>query len=302
MIRRPVRFHGIALPRPIPRAVPSPFDIEGRLKVLEQKHDKATDSMATIQESIELLREELASKERIRGEDGKTPTAAQLLGMIRPLIPESIPGEKGEKPIAGIDFPLPEKGLDGVAPTAEEVGTALVKSKKTLGIIVRKIQSLIPQGKIEKQDIVDIVLEEVKKTLPDLPKLEVRFAEIRNQIAQKSAPYNPPPGSKRGGGDTVVAGSGITITNTRNGNKQISASGTGTSVTTQYQLNAIQSGSDVTIDLTQLTHYATLVGIITVYRNNVPQTETINFTYAAPILTVKNADAAEIFNLTYSYT
>lgn len=77
----------------------------------------------------------------------------------------------------------------------------------------------------------------------------------------------------------------------------------GAAVTTQYLLTAVQAGSDVTIDLTQLLNYATFDSIITLFRNNVPQTEgaSYNFTFANPIITVFGADAGEIFNLTYSY-
>lgn len=75
-------------------------------------------------------------------------------------------------------------------------------------------------------------------------------------------------------------------------------------VTTQYLLTAVQAGSDVTIDISQLVNFATFDSIITLYRNNIPQTEgaSYNFTFANPIITVFGADAGEIFNLTYAYT
>lgn len=106
-----------------------------------------------------------------------------------------------------------------------------------------------------------------------------------------------------GGGDTVAAGNNITITNV-DGKKVISSTGGGTNISTQYALTAVQSGSDVTIDLTQLTNYATLNQIITLYRNNIPQTEgaSYNFTVSGTVATIFNADAAEVFNITYSYS
>lgn len=78
----------------------------------------------------------------------------------------------------------------------------------------------------------------------------------------------------------------------------------GKNVTTQYLLTAVQSGSDVTIALSQLTHFATLDTLIAVYRNNVPQTEgaSYNFTATPTTVTIFGADASEIYNLTYSYS
>lgn len=153
----------------------------------------------------------------------------------------------------------------------------------------------------EVATLMEAFIQELEKdglSLKELKKIESRFSEIRNQVA--TSDHNK---KKGGGGDTVSAGTNITITTTSDGTKRINTtSGSGTQVTTQYQLLAVQSGTDVTIDLTQLTNYATFGGIVMVYRNNVPQTLTLDFTFANPILTVKNADAGEVFNLSYSFT
>lgn len=103
---------------------------------------------------------------------------------------------------------------------------------------------------------------------------------------------------------TMSAGSNITLVPKADGTVEINASGggSGTNVTTQYQLTAVQAGSDITIDLTQLTNWATFSDLIAVYRNNIMQTEGIDFTFASPTVTIANADAAEIFNVTYAYT
>lgn len=78
----------------------------------------------------------------------------------------------------------------------------------------------------------------------------------------------------------------------------------GLTVVTQYLLTAVQSGADITIDLSQLAHFPTFSMLICLYRNNQPQTEgaSYNFTRVGSIITVFNADAGEIFNLTYSYS
>jgi len=51
----------------------------------------------------------------LKGLDGKTPTEEDLVQLIKPLIPEPIPGKDGFVPIKGIDFD------DGKTPTEEEL-------------------------------------------------------------------------------------------------------------------------------------------------------------------------------------
>jgi hypothetical protein len=78
----------------------------------------------------------------------------------------------------------------------------------------------------------------------------------------------------------------------------------GQSVLTQYLLTAAQAGLNVTIDLTQLANWVTFDQLIAVYRNNIPQTQGVqyNFTLSGSTLTIFSADAGEIFSVTYSYT
>lgn len=68
--------------------------------------------------------------------------------------------------------------------------------------------------------LVSQVMEQLKGkkvSIADIDGIEQRFAELRNHISASK--------EWRGGGDTVVAGTGVTITDTVNGNKRISASG-----------------------------------------------------------------------------
>jgi hypothetical protein len=130
--------------------------------------------------------------------------------------------------------------------------------------------------------------------------LENEIASYRSQLAGKI--YGKDTWA-RGAGTTVSAGSNITLVPKADGTVEINASGggSGTNVATQYQLTAVQSGSNVTIDLSQLTNFATLSDLIAVYRNNIMQTETLNFTVAGSVVTVLDADAGEVFNITYAY-
>ena len=98
---------------------------------LEDKIDKTT---KTVDEKIAELEEGMPDLEKVlesvrgkkgevgsQGEPGLTPTPEELITLIQPLIPEPIKGEPGEsitgpmgpKPIAGLDYPIPENGKDG---------------------------------------------------------------------------------------------------------------------------------------------------------------------------------------------
>lgn len=241
MLRRPVRFHGIAARRPTLLRTETPdtnflkslqeFQARYSVDELKKLYYQLYDGIKLVENALEHFK---AVKQGDKGDAGDTPTNAQLLALIRPLIPEVKDGETPTREEVAalvreyVVQPLP--GKDGVSPSADDVAKKLVASKKLLRYLDKQIKSQVQtkeaQVELNKEDIVEEIIAELDKrdAVMNTKKIEGRFAEIRNQIA-KSAPYNPPPGSKRGGGDTVVAGTGVTITNTRNGNKRISASG-----------------------------------------------------------------------------
>lgn len=49
----------------------------------------------------------------LKGDKGDSPTEKELVSLIKPLIPKPIPGEKGDTPVAGVDFPIPKNGEPG---------------------------------------------------------------------------------------------------------------------------------------------------------------------------------------------
>lgn len=115
---------------------------------------------------------------------------------------------------------------DGIAPTVEQVTNAVLSSPKLFKFIQKKIKEIETAEPAETpqpvETIVAMVMEGMKGAIKidHIVGLEGKLAEIRNHKAT----------GWRGGGDTVVAGVGVTITNTPNGNKQISAPGAGLSV------------------------------------------------------------------------
>lgn len=80
-----------------------------------------------------------------------------------------------------------------------------------------------------------------------------------------------------------------------------SGNNTTTNIITQYSLVGVQAGSDVTVALSQLTHFATLIGVVVAYRNQIPQTQGVTCNITATDITFFGADASEVFSVTYTY-
>lgn len=74
-------------------------DTEDKLSLFEAKVQSIKDMIPTLK-------------------DGETPSDEKLVSLIKPLIPNPEKGDKGDTPVAGVDFPLPE---DGITPTNEEL-------------------------------------------------------------------------------------------------------------------------------------------------------------------------------------
>lgn len=208
---------------------------------------------------------------------------------------------KGEK---GDPGPKGEDGKDGANGENGKDASAL-----DLETVAKVAASMIPvpqNGAPGKDAVIDY--DELAKILSERLRLDERDKKISNEIAsyrnQLAGKVYGKDTFVRGGGDTVKAGTNVTITTDAAGNKVINAQGgsAGATLTTQYQLTAVQVGDDVTIALSQLTHFATYQGLVQVQRNNVPQTETLNFTQTATSVTIFNADASEVFNIMYAYS
>lgn len=203
-----------------------------------------------------------------------------------------IPKQKdGKDGVSGRD------GRDGKTPSSKEIANMVIS-------MIRQPRD----GKdaiLDKDEIIEGLIKALKDDKKfkwkDIPGLENEIASYRNQLAGKV--YGKDTWA-RGGGDTVSAGSNITLVRKADGTVEINASGggSGTNVTTQYRLSAVQVGNDVTIDLTQLTNWATFTDFIQLVYNNMPQTEDLNFTVVGSTLTVFNAFTSDTFNVTYAYS
>lgn len=77
-----------------------------------------------------------------------------------------------------------------------------------------------------------------------------------------------------------------------------SGGGAGTNVATQV-VTAVQSGSNITLDLTTLSNV--FVAIEVVFRNGQAITPTTSWSRTGNTITVLNADASEVFMVQYTY-
>lgn len=135
---------------------------------------------------------------------------------------------------------------------------------------------------------------ELKLKTEHIQGLEPRFGEIRNQIANRAPVYGQDTWA-RGGGDTVVAGGGISIQNTGNGNKRITATAVGNTVWGEEVAFTGTSGT--------LAHTPT-AGTLRLYRGGVRIQEGAGKDYTlsgAAITLASAASVGEIFLADYSY-
>lgn len=161
----------------------------------------------------------------------------QISTEIRASILTKVRSEDFYKPIVKLvssQFRQPE---DGKTHTDEEL-TALIqkvmpkvrdgKDAPELSVIVSAVMLRIAQPKDGKDADVEAVIQSVIKKIVDDKKLTVNdISGLREEIASYRSQLAF--GGMRGGGDTVVAGSGVTFSIDANGNKVINA-GAGLSV------------------------------------------------------------------------
>lgn len=204
---------------------------------------------------------------------------------------QSLPkGERGPKGDKG-DTVVGPPGKDGRDGKDGEMPDITIIADLVRQMLSKQVdEQALKSEQAPTDEAMKIMMVEQLKNLEvkDFPALERALASYRSQLAR------PFEGGKQAGKiygkDTWARGGGGGSTSS------------GKTVTTQYLLTAVQAGDDVTINLTQLTNWATFDQLITVTRNNIPQTEGLNFTIAGSTLTILGAAADEIFNITYSYS
>lgn len=287
------------------KLIPSPFT-EETLSALRGDMDDVL-ALARVGSWLAHLYEKLLKlyniKEGPAGEPGRTPTDAELIELIRPLIPEVHDGKDADvnEVVEAVLERIP-RAKDGEPGHTPQKGIDYF-TKEDVREVVSAVLKRIPKpknGKDGKDAVLDMeaLIEAVKTSkklgVGDIEGLTQTMRSMWNQIGKK--------GYLHGGGDTIRAGSGVTITRNLDGTTTISATSGGANVATEA-VTAVQSGSNVTIDLTQLSQTYTSVLLVT--RNGMVLTlgdTNLGYTQAGDILTIYNADESEPFLIQYTYS
>jgi len=173
-----------------------------------------------------------------KGEDGYTPSKEELLELILPLIPEVKHGETpSEEYLLSLiqsvmpeikhgETPNDEKLLSLMRPLIPVIESKdIVITDEHLEKIASKVSSKMKPIKHEKEEVdIDNLLNLISKR-PKGKRLNLDFIDGLDQTIQSLSSQVTKKGYLHGGGDTVLAGGGVTITKNANGNKIISAAG-----------------------------------------------------------------------------
>jgi hypothetical protein len=241
---------------------------------------------------------------------GDKPTDAELIKLIKPLIPKPEKGEKGNT-FKYEDFTKAQlesfKGKDGV-----------VDYKKVEDFIVNEVKKQIaklPKPKeVVKTEVKDIdreaLIKEIISKIPKEDKFELDYEPILQLIKKEidlDREKNPRIIRQFGGGGTKrmdeladVSTQNLTIGDALvwNGSLWVNRPISG-SIVTSEALTAVQSGDDVTIDLTQLPNVFKVILFVT--RQGQILTPTNDYSITGTTLTVFNSYFEDVFLVTYTY-
>jgi hypothetical protein len=223
-----------------------------------------------------------------KGNDGHTPTDSELLAIIRPFLQKTLSDEA----LLRLIQPLIPQTNDSTTPSKEDL-LALIKplipevtEVKPLikGIdypTEEQIVYLIEQHIKNSQEHEDVISDKVfgniikrkKLSTSHIDGLEQTISATFNQLKARG-------GYLHGGGDTVRAGTGVTIAVDSSGTKVISSTGSGTGYTVETPSGAVDE-SNRTFTVTHAPVYIVIDGA-TYFQN-------AGYTLAGLTLTVTKA-------------
>ncbi len=222
-------------------------------ELVETKEQVVSDVKEVISLGKEVLTE--AESKTREMDDKYSKLSDEVVEVLNDIKTNGLKGDPGED----ADEQAIEDRLLAKIPKIEEI----VKDIPTKDELVKEVIKQIPQSKpslkiIQESLDLDGVAEKIKEDLD----IEGIKKEIQKDI---KAEVSRNKGYVHGGGDTVAAGTGITITNgtgANSGKKVISATGGGTGTVTQVDTAGLISGGPITTTGTITTSMATnkLVG------------------------------------------
>lgn len=271
----------------------SPFDVRGLIDdLVDQKvEEKMAELIASIKEDALSEAKKVAATIK-KGEPG--PMGIGLRGL---------PGKNGKdgKSIAG----KPGKnGKDGNTISAKEIIQKLNASPNSIAVeTILGLETLIQERQLTKRQIVKMLNESPNSIeIKTIIGLDTFLKNLQRAIREKV----PSSARKHGGGMTLVAGTNITLVRNSNGTWTVASTASGGSNIATEKVVAVQSGTDVTIDLTQLAHTAS--GVLVVARNGqmlIPNgnasLDGSSWSQSGSTITVYNADRGDVYLVQYTY-
>ena len=292
-------------------------DYQKELRRLLNKARLEEGDYGAVFEEMDALREKADAIEKVqtlaKGADGKTPekgkdyfTDDEIQEFLDRVTPRKgvhyendgkdgdkgdpgEPGAAGYTPIRGIDYLTDEEMEDIVKQATPKRGRHYFTKKD----IEEFKQAITPVKGRDYRDGASITIEQVIEHILSLSGKEaaefgkrlgamIDISQVRNA---QSFMFN----GKKYKTHELMHGGG-------------SSSSVSTNVETQYSLTGTQVGSDVVVALSQLTHFADFTNVIAAMRNQIPQTNGVTCTITATDVTFLDADAGEVFSITYAYT
>lgn len=246
---------------------------------MSQMHAMAAHLETGLARLDDYAKEWKALKKGDKGDAGMSPDFVQVVDALMKQVAPKL-GELDDERLKRIAkevvavMPKPKKGKAGK--------DAPAVSMPTKEEMIGHLMEVLKEGKVKiKAEHIEGLKEGLEQTLGPIRSLAAGF---------------------RGGGDTVAAGSNITLTKDSVGNVVINAvAGSGSNVATQ-KLTGVQSGSNVTIDLAGLSHpFSVILGV---YKNGQlldPSDPSFGWSRIGNIITVLNGFDTDAYLISYTY-
>lgn len=272
MFGAPVRLRGAVKPQ---RAVPSALFTDP--KMLMEALTQLSQMYSKLEEGLTRLETIAADWKQVKkgdpGTAGHSPDFEAVLAEVMARMPmfEQLDDERLVRVAQMVrdSMPKPKRGKRG-----KDAEAQVVPTKEEL---VAHLKEQLAAGNI-------------KLSTKHIEGFEQTLAPIRNLAS-----------GFRGGGDTVVAGTGVVITNTINGNKQISVSGGGVNIETN-KVTPLQVASNVELDLSALPHaFTAVLGVWKQGQLLDPTDPTFGWSRTDNIITVLNGFDTDVFLVQTTY-
>lgn len=248
------------------------------IRELVEMHDDFTDKVGHIEGLMQL---HLQEAQRIKN------------------LPKGDKGDRGERGLVGGDGRPGKDGKDG-----RDGKDAIIDIDSLVSKVLSRIKSP-KDGKdavINEDALITRLIEKIKEgeviSMDSISGLRNELSSYRNQLAGKHYGKNT---WARGGGDTIAAGTNVTITVDEQGNKVISAQGGSAGAPIKTETVVATAGSapnSVDIDLTQLSEPWQTVELV--IRNGVIQNQN-KWSIAGDVLTLTGAIPTNDYQLQYTY-